>query len=224
LTFELIEEIGLRHEEENEEKFREIKQFAYVPEWMYGGILKDEHVKLPTPLVHRPRLGARILVRSYVRRYLRALFKEIGDWIEEHAERASNLLLYSICYGEEFMTQFLDHLLISMYKSVLKNDNKLIQHNIPLCFRLLGRYVAPNSYGPLVIQAIKNELASFYSYTAPGSLKAFGYMFAGSLELLIEGQDVSRVSDIMRDFMKAIKESVIDCLDIETADYLVETL
>lgn len=32
-VFELIEEIGLRHEEQNEEKFREIKQFGYVPEW-----------------------------------------------------------------------------------------------------------------------------------------------------------------------------------------------
>ena len=33
MTFELIEEIGQRHEEQNEEKFREIKQFGYVPEW-----------------------------------------------------------------------------------------------------------------------------------------------------------------------------------------------
>ena len=30
LTFELIEEIGLRHEEENETKFRELKQFGYT--------------------------------------------------------------------------------------------------------------------------------------------------------------------------------------------------
>ena len=71
---------------------------------MHAGIVKDEHVFLPQPMTHRPRLGARILVRSYVRRYLKALFKEIGDWIEEHAERSSNLLLYSICYTEEFMT------------------------------------------------------------------------------------------------------------------------
>lgn len=33
LGFEIIEELGLRHEEENEEKFREVKQFGYVPEW-----------------------------------------------------------------------------------------------------------------------------------------------------------------------------------------------
>jgi len=44
LTFELIEEIGLQHEENNEEKFREIKQFGYVPEWMWSGVVKDEHI------------------------------------------------------------------------------------------------------------------------------------------------------------------------------------
>ena len=186
-TFELIEEIGLRHEEENEEKLREIKQFGYVPEWMYGGKIKDEHVKLPFPLKHRPRLGSRILVKSYVRRYLKALYREIADWIEEHAERASHLLYYSICYVEEFMTQYLDHMLIAIYKSILVIDNKVIQTNIPNSLRLIGRYVVPTSWAPLVIQAIRNELASFYTYTASGSLKAFGYIYAGSIELLQPG-------------------------------------
>lgn len=105
-------------------------------------------------------------VRSYIRRYLKALYNEIGDWIEEHAERASNLLLFSICYGEDYITQFLDHLLIAMYKSVLKNDNALIQKNIKLCFRLMGRYIVPDSYGVLFGQAIRNELASYYTWTA----------------------------------------------------------
>lgn len=104
LVFELIEEIGQRHEEQNEKKFREIVQFGYVPEWQFNGIITDEHIELPSPLVHRPRMGARILVRSYVRRFLKALYMEIGSWINEHQERASWLLMYSICYVEEFMT------------------------------------------------------------------------------------------------------------------------
>lgn len=71
---------------------------------MCGGIIKDEHVILPAPISARPRLGSRILVRSYIRRYLKALYKEIADWIEIHQERAVKLLVYSICYVEEFMT------------------------------------------------------------------------------------------------------------------------
>ena len=168
----------------NEEKFREVKQFGYVPEWQFQGVIKDEFITLPEPLAHRPRLGSRILLRSYVRRYLKALYREIGDWIADHQERASNLLMYSICYVEEFMTQYLDHLLVAMYKAILNSENAPVQKNIPTCFRLLGRYVQPKSYGPLLVSAIRNELASFYSYTAPGSLKCSGYMFAGSIELL----------------------------------------
>ena len=171
------------HEENNEEKFREIKQFGYSPEWMYGGIIRDEHVFLPSPLKTRPRLGARLLVRSYVRRYLKALYKEIGDWIEEHAERSSNLLMYSICYTEEFVTQYLDHLLVAMYRASLVKNNKVIGKNIPLCFRMIGRYVVPKSYNDLVCRAIKNELASFYTFTSQGALKSYGYIFAGSIEL-----------------------------------------
>jgi len=37
------------------------------------------------------------------------------------------------------------------------------------------------------MSAIKNELASFYSYTSPGSIRGFGYIFAGSIELLQPG-------------------------------------
>lgn len=48
---------------------------------MYKGVVPEKDIKLPNPLAHRPRLGARILVRSYVRRYLKALYHEIGDWI-----------------------------------------------------------------------------------------------------------------------------------------------
>jgi hypothetical protein len=166
LTFELIEEIGQRHEEENEEKFRDIKQLGYHPEWMFKGAVKDDLIKLPKPLVTRPRIGARLLVRSYVRRYLRALYNEIGTWIADHQERASHLLMFSICYVEEFMTQYLDHLLVAMYKAILAKDNKVVSKNIPYCFRLLGRYVLPKSYETYVVKAIRNELAGFYSFTS----------------------------------------------------------
>ena len=42
--------------------------------------MKD--LPLPFPFSKRPTLGARVLVRSYIRIYLRALYKELTDWIE----------------------------------------------------------------------------------------------------------------------------------------------
>jgi hypothetical protein len=169
-------------------------------------------------------MGSRIVVRSYVRRYLKALYKEIGDWQEEHAERSSCLLLYSICYVEDFMTQYLDHLLLSMYKASLIDNNKLIQKNITTTFRMIGRYCLPKSYNELIVKAIRNELAGFYSFTAQGSLKSYGHLFAGSIELLQPGMDLSRVYDTLRDFVTAVKETVVPSIDIESANYLLESL
>lgn len=60
-----------------------------------------------------------MLVRSYVRRYIKAIFQELTDWLEENTERTSNLLLFSIIYSEDFMVQFMDEMLVNMYKSVL---------------------------------------------------------------------------------------------------------
>lgn len=224
IAFEIIEELGLRHEEDNEEKFREIKQFGYVPEWQFGGIIKDEHLELPAPLAHRPRIGARLLVKSYVRRYLKALYRELGDWIDENQTRAARLLKYSICYVEEFMTQYCDHLLVAMYKAILNQENKVVKSHLPYCFRLLGRYVSPKSYGPLIIDAIENKIASFYAYTAPGSLRAFGFMFSGSIELLQPGQNLDFIHPLLKSFISAIDNHVIESIDIETAHHLLETL
>lgn len=63
------------------------------------------------------------------------------------------------------MTQFLDELLVAMYKVVNKKDNKIIAKNIPLAFNMLGRYCMPYSYETHIMTALKNELASHYPYT-----------------------------------------------------------
>jgi len=42
----------------------------------------------------------------------------------------------------------------------------------------------PNNYQTLIMSALKNELASFYSYTQSGATRAFGYLFEGAVELI----------------------------------------
>lgn len=122
-------------------------------------------MSFPFPIAHRPRLGSRHLVRQYVRRYITGLYKEISDWLVASRERSSYLIMFSVIYAEEYMTQFMDNLLVAMYKTVLETENKIIMKNVPHVLRLLGRYVMPSHYRGLVMPAIKNELASFYSYT-----------------------------------------------------------
>ena len=66
------------------------------------------------------------------------------------------MLLFSIIYSEDFMVQFMDEMLVGMYKTVLSKTNKVLMKNLPLCFKFLGRYCMPSTYEKLVIPAIAN--------------------------------------------------------------------
>ncbi len=160
-------------------------------------MIKDAQADLPFPFTHRPRLGARALVRSYVRRYIKAIFHELGDWIEVNAERTSNLLLFSIIYSEDYMVQFMDEMLVSMYKVILAKSNKVLVKNLPMSFKYLGRYCMPSTYEKLLIPAICNELASCFSHTQAGAIKGFGFLFVGAVELLPASEHFSRVDGIL---------------------------
>lgn len=96
---------------------------------------------------------------------MHSLYHELSDWLETSRERASYLVLYSIIYCEEWMTQFMDNLLVALYKVVLEKSTKNIKNNIELSLKFIGRYCTPKAYQQLIMSALKNELASFYSYT-----------------------------------------------------------
>ena len=82
----------------------------------------------------------------------------------------------------------------------------------------------PSTYEKLLIPAICNELASCFSHTQAGAIKGFGFLFVGAVELLPASEHFSRVDGILNKFMKAIKDHVIDSLDLELAEILVNTL
>ncbi len=109
----------------------------------------------PPPFVHRPRLGCRILVRNYVRRYLNALLRELEDWVEENRERSANLLLCSLIYAEDYFTQHLDKLFLPLYKALVHPSTKKLADKLPLCVSLLGQYLPPKTYAPVLLTALK---------------------------------------------------------------------
>lgn len=121
LAFELIEEMGIDYEEREEEKVRDKKQYALDSAWTNGGEFVS--LELPRPFKHRPRLGARQVIKSYIRRYLQAIYKELSDWILENRARAAHLLQCLIIYTEDYVMQYLDHLLTSMYKAILEKED-----------------------------------------------------------------------------------------------------
>ena len=91
-------------------------------------------------------------------------------------------------------------------------------------FRYLGRYCMPVSYEKLIIPAISNELASCFAHTQAGALKGFGFLFRGAVEMLPESEHFSKVEQVLKSFMQAIKDHVVDSLDLELAEILIGTL
>ena len=74
------------------------------------------------------------------------------------------------------------------------------------------------------MSAIKNELASFYSYTQAGAVKSFGYLFEGSCELLDTTASMDKVQGVLQDFIFYSKTELVDQLDLELSTLMVETL
>ncbi len=82
----------------------------------------------------------------------------------------------------------------------------------------------PSTYRALVMSAIKNELASFYSYTQAGAIRTFGYLFEGSTELIFKPEQFEKVAEILNEFIFYAKTELVEQLDMELAELLVETL
>jgi hypothetical protein len=152
--FRYIEEIGQVYEEEKEKEIREMRQLGYQDPWTCDGIMSD--LPLPEPFVKRPRLGSRLFFRQYVRRYLNAIFVELGDWISASRLHSSNLLLALLIFTEDSITMYLEKFLSCMCKAMMINTNsKEISKNLELATKLVGRYVDCESYMPQVLAAIR---------------------------------------------------------------------
>lgn len=70
------------------------------------------------------------------------------------------------------------------------------------------------------MSALKNELASFYSYTQTGATRAFGYLFEGAVELIYEADQFSKVQPILEEFIFVANKVLCEGMDMELAELL----
>ncbi len=81
--------------------------------------------------------------------------RELEDWQEDNRERSVNLLLCSLVYSEGNITQFVDKMLLPIYKALVQPSTKVIAEKLPICITLLGQYLNPKVYLPLLFTALK---------------------------------------------------------------------
>ena len=98
----------------------------------------------------RPRLGARYWVRNHIRRYIMATFNDVCDFRDCSALNAGRLLVFSIAYAEEKITEWLQPMsqaLIKFYsgRAYQSGDGEVLK-TYDCAARLTGAYVDPASY------------------------------------------------------------------------------
>jgi hypothetical protein len=219
LAFELLEEMGMDFEEREEKKVRDTKQYSLDAEWTNNGEFID--LPLPRPFKHRPRLGARNVIRGYVRRYLKAIYKELSDWILENRQRAAHLLLWLLVYTEDYITQFLDHLLLSLYKAILEKEDMVLKEKLEIWAKLIGRYCSAETFKPFLFSTIWGEYT--YDWSQIGALKTFGCIIQGTIEVIPRDSDFTKIDDLVQRVFDAVQDKLIEPLDFELAEKLVET-
>lgn len=109
----------------------------------------------------RPRLGARLWVRTHCRRYIKATFNDVVDFRDCTALNAGRLLCMSIAYTEEGVTEWLQPMtaaLIKFYsgRAWAAGDTKVTRTFDAVC-KLLGAFLDPVSYWPQMKEALDSE-------------------------------------------------------------------
>jgi hypothetical protein len=151
---ERFEEIGKQYEKDYEKDIREDRQYGIDSKW--AKYIRED-ASYPFPLTSWPRLGCRLLIKKYVRRYIKNLCKEFDSIEESIRLRVANLLLFSILYTEEHIYEYLDQILLCFERELSKTKNvkKDLHEPIIKALKLLGRFCDYESISNLLFPTIE---------------------------------------------------------------------
>jgi hypothetical protein len=217
--------IGKKQEEDNEKDMREEVQYGVDSLWTFNYIPLEvvqteiynpedhiKHLSYPSPIKSRPPRGSRFLIKKYLRRYVRNLCKEF-DAIDMNIKlKASNLLLYSICFSEELTIEFLNEILFCVFRELskkqyssdsenaLKNMHKLLGNKyngftfgelkdaielknvLVKVCKMIGRFCDYESIVKIVYPTLKGDMFGLYSEIHKGALISLKYIIEGHNE------------------------------------------
>jgi hypothetical protein len=195
-ALECIEKCGLQHECEHPQDVIERRQFG-----IDGDNDIDYDRDLPSPFPRRPSLGARLFVRTNASRFFLALLGELSSWREHSRIRSAELLLILTVYCEEHMTKDFSHTIASIAKAIgvelsSRGEGDATGKLKPIrrVLRLMGKYVDPAAYLPLLCPRISSDSSSGTSDSEDGCHSECARRnFTIVLSSLIGGSPVSRL-------------------------------
>lgn len=125
-------EIGKQYEKDNEKEIRDERQFSIDNNYLKH--IDVNNIKYPFPILGRPNLGCRLIIKKYIRRFIKNMCKELASTIDINIKtRVVNLILFSIIYAEDNIFEFLDEIILSLEIELSKKDYLMSDlHNINL--------------------------------------------------------------------------------------------
>eukprot|EP00884_Botryococcus_braunii_P018554 jgi/Botrbrau1/5382/Bobra.0346s0043.1 len=100
----------------------------------------------------RPALGERRLIQANFGRVVDAIANELLSWQADHSVKAAALLFHCLRYLEDHVTAHL-HKLLPVLCKVLES-NSVAAGGIRRCCQLMGIFVPPASYAPVLMPEI----------------------------------------------------------------------
>ncbi|KAL7462462.1 hypothetical protein ACHAXS_002844 [Conticribra weissflogii] len=190
-ALECMEKCGLQYEREHPDEIIERRQLG-----VDGEDSTDYDNELPMPFTSRPSLGARLFVRSNTSRFFLAVLNELSSWREDTRKRSLELLVILTVYIEEHLTKDFQQTINSISKAITLVDSTGdgFLDKIGQVLQLMGKYVDPVVYVPLIVPRISGESSSGSSSAEDGSISdTTRSSYAFILAWLLKGAPIHRV-------------------------------
>ncbi|KAG0579915.1 hypothetical protein KC19_4G134300 [Ceratodon purpureus] len=223
LAFELMEGVGLQYEEENENEVKDTR--TYLSDEFIDDIVSVCGTPLPHPFQKRPCLGARIMVTSVAAILVHAISMDIECWTTGTKELAAHFLLTLLLFVESNITMHLQPLLKIMHKGIAEPS---ISDKILESARVLGFFVDPSSYLPLMMPLIQGDVSADVSVNTLGNaLQLLAGILVGSrpeqitphipeiCSTLTDRHIMTSIQQTVNDGVVAVAEQLIRAWDAE---------
>eukprot|EP00397_Hematodinium_sp_SG-2012_P007666 GEMP01007715.1.p1 GENE.GEMP01007715.1~~GEMP01007715.1.p1 ORF type:complete len:1163 (+),score=247.38 GEMP01007715.1:34-3489(+) len=176
-------------------------------------------------MLPRPRLGARLWVRSHIRRFIKALFNDVCDFRECTTLNAARLLAMCIAYAEEGITEWVQPLIHTLTKCFAgraqASSNKEVLAAYELVCWQLGAFLDPVTYWQQLRPALE-DAGQLGLESRLAQLHILAHILEGSIVTLqsvnIEG--LGRLKGVLPEMVHAMCET--DLIDDPAAKHALK--
>ncbi|XP_043567281.1 dynein axonemal assembly factor 5-like isoform X2 [Chiloscyllium plagiosum] len=144
LASDYWKKVGLQWQKENEDDLKD------KLDWQ-----AQLSVRYPAG-AERPCLGCRELVFRNLSKILPAVSRDMTDWVPATRVKASQLLIVLLLHAEDHLTQHMELLLSTMYRSCSDEETLVVQNSVKAA-ELIGTFVDPEVFLKLILTALKKS-------------------------------------------------------------------